>query len=111
MHVVVFKDRCGRVIRILFDDTGTQALAYRDDEMVGELRVDMDGGSTYTSATLVDLYVAPAYRRSGIAHTLLAYTSRELGQPIHVDRLMWPDSPACESLYRCLLHEGIIVAA
>ncbi|WP_258181053.1 GNAT family N-acetyltransferase [Burkholderia multivorans] len=52
-------------MRIVFDDAQALAVAYRDDEAVGELSID-DSART---PLLVRLYVEPAYRRSGIAHT------------------------------------------
>ncbi|WP_107314363.1 GNAT family N-acetyltransferase [Burkholderia metallica] len=115
MHVVVFRDRCGRVIRIVFDDARATAIAYRDDEAIGELGIDDDGsgddGGAARSPSLARLYVEPAYRRSGIAHTLLACVSREFGRPIRIDTdaREWPDSPAWETLCRCLEYEGLVV--
>ncbi|WP_175689466.1 GNAT family N-acetyltransferase [Burkholderia anthina] len=110
MHVVVFRDRCGRVIRIVFDDACATAHAYRDDEPIGELGIDDEGGAV-PAPTLVRLYVEPAYRRSGIAHTLLACASRAFGRPIRIDAgaRAWPDSPAWTTLCRCLEYEGLVV--
>ncbi|MCO8590863.1 GNAT family N-acetyltransferase [Burkholderia multivorans] len=107
MHVVVFKDRCARVIRIVFDDARAVAVAYRDDEAVGELSVD----DSARAPLLVRLYVEPAYRRSGIAHTLLAHVSRVLGEPIRIDARTraTTDSPEWATLCRCLAHEGLVV--
>ncbi|PRE57159.1 GNAT family N-acetyltransferase [Burkholderia multivorans] len=107
MHVVVFRDRCARVIRIVFDDAQAVAVAYRDDEAVGELSVD----DSARAPLLVRLYVEPAYRRSGIAHTLLAHVSRVLGAPIRIDAHTHarPDSPAWTTLCRCLAYEGLVV--
>ena len=68
MHVVVFRDRCERVIRIVLDDARATAVAYRDDEAIGELGIDDGRGGAVRSPSLTRLYVEPAYRRSGIAH-------------------------------------------
>ena len=111
MHVIVFKDRCDRVIRIAFEEGCTRAVAYHHDEPVGELRIGIDDDSANAVATLLNVYVEPAYRRSGIAHTLLAYASREIGQPIRVDLHGSPDSFAFETLCRCLASEGIVISA
>ncbi|WP_175870231.1 GNAT family N-acetyltransferase [Burkholderia sp. BCC0397] len=110
MHVVVFRDRCARVIRIVFDDARVTAVAYRDDEAIGELGIDDDGDAVRTPS-LARLYVEPAYRRSGIAHTLLACASREFGRPIRIDTAAreWPDSPTWATLCRCLEYEGLVV--
>lgn len=112
MHVVVFRDRCERVIRIVFDDARASATAYRDDEAIGELGIDDASGNEgiARSPTLARLYVEPAYRRSGIAHTLLACASREFGRPIRIDTdaRAWPDSPAWATLCRCLEYEGLV---
>ncbi len=111
MHVVVFRDRCERVIRIVFDDARATAVAYRGDEAIGALDLDDDGGDAVRSPSLTRLYVEPAYRRSGIAHTLLACASREFGQPIRIDAgaREWPDTPAWSTLCCCLEYEGLIV--
>ncbi|HEM7880024.1 GNAT family N-acetyltransferase [Burkholderia contaminans] len=111
MHVVMFRDRCERVIRIVFDDARATAVAYRDDEAIGELGIDDDGGGAVRSPSLTRLYVEPAYRRSGIAHTLLACVSREFGRPIRIDTdaREWPDTPAWATLCRCLEYEGLVV--
>ncbi|AYQ43071.1 GNAT family acetyltransferase [Burkholderia aenigmatica] len=111
MHVVVFRDRCERVIRIVFDDAGATAVAYRDDDAIGALDIDDDGDGEERSPSLTRLYVEPAYRRSGIAHTLLACASREFGRPIRIDAgaREWPDTPAWSTLCRCLEYEGLIV--
>ncbi|MBN3781552.1 GNAT family N-acetyltransferase [Burkholderia sp. Ac-20345] len=111
MQVVVFRDRCERVIRIEFDDVRATAVAYRDDEAIGELGIDDDGRGAVRSPSLTRLYVEPAYRRSGIAHTLLACVSREFGRPIRIDARAreWPDTPAWATLCRCLEYEGLVV--
>ncbi|MDR8727334.1 GNAT family N-acetyltransferase [Burkholderia pseudomultivorans] len=108
MHVFVFRDRCERVIRIVFDDAHATAVAYRNDAAIGELNID----DRAPLPMLARLYVEPAYRRSGIAHTLLACASRAFGQPIRIDAAAraWPDSPAWATLCRCLAHEGLVVA-
>jgi hypothetical protein len=111
MHVTVFKDRCDRVIQIVFDEDCTRAVAYHHDEPVGELRISIDDDSSNAVATLMNVCVEPAYRRSGIAHTLLAYASREIGQPIRVDLPASPDSFAFETLFRCLSSDGILISA
>lgn len=115
MRVVVFKDRCDRVIQIAFDEDCTRAVAYHHDEPVGELQIGVDDDSARTLATLLNVYVEPAYRRSGIAHTLLLYTCQEIGRPISVDPAASPDSSpdscALETLCRCLAYEGLVIAA
>jgi GNAT superfamily N-acetyltransferase len=111
MRVIVFKDRCNRVIQIAFDEDCTRAVAYHHDEPVGELRIGIDNTSARAVATLLNVYVEPAYRRSGIAHTLLAYSCQQIGQPIRVDLPASPDSSAFETLCRCLSTEGILVSA
>lgn len=112
MHVVVFKDRCARAIRVVFDDARTWAVAYHDGETVGELRLDAECEAAMpVTATLARLYVETAYRRSGIAHTLLVYARRELGQPIRIEPHRWPESHAWATLCRCLAHEGIVAVA
>lgn len=111
VQVFLFKDRCERVIRIVSDDTYTDAFAWREDQPVGELHVAVDTYSARKSAALVSIYVEPAYRRSGIAHTLLAYVSRQLGEPIRVERFESAGSPAFETLCRCLAHEGTLTLA
>jgi GNAT superfamily N-acetyltransferase len=115
MHVVVFRDRCARIIRIVFDETCMHAVAHRGDEAVGELSLYAGGMAedtldSETPVMLAGLYVKPAYRRAGIAHTLLACACRELGRPIRIDPKAWPDSTACATLRRCLAIEGIVVA-
>jgi GNAT superfamily N-acetyltransferase len=110
MRALVFKDRCDRVIRIVFDDECTHAVAYHHDERIGELRMELDDDAVDTRVTLQDVYVEHAYRRSGIAHTLLAYACREIGQPISVDPSESRDSPAFETLCRCLAREGVVTS-
>lgn len=111
MHVVVFRDRCERVIRIVFDDAGKTFVAYRDGDAIGELDIDDAGGGDGRSPSLMRLYVEPVYRRSGIAHTLLACAAREFGQPIRIDAgaRAWPATPAWSTLCRCLEYEGLVV--
>ncbi|WP_153098811.1 GNAT family N-acetyltransferase [Paraburkholderia hayleyella] len=111
MQVYVFKDRSGRVIRVVFDTESLCALAYRDDEIVGVLRVENDAVGAQTSVRLLSVYVEPAYRRCGIAHTLLAYVCRETGQSIEIAPVMASQSLAFAHLCRCLMQEGVIVAA
>jgi len=109
MRVLVFKDRNNRVIRIVLDDEGTRATAFHHDQQIGELRLESDAHGNAASATLLDLNVEPAYRRSGIAHTLLAFGCREMGRPISVDPDTFPSSLAFETLCRHLILEGILV--
>ena len=109
MRVLVFKDRCNRVIQIGLDDEGTCAMAFHRDQQVGELRLDSDFHANTTSAVLLDLKVDPAYRRSGIAHTLLAFACREMGGPVSVDPDTCPSSPAFKTLRRHLVLEGVLV--
>jgi hypothetical protein len=109
MRVVVFKDRCNRVIQIELDDEGTRATAFHRDQQVGELRIGSGNYTNAASATLLDLNVEPAYRRSGIAHTLLAFACREIGQPVAVDPDIFSSSPAFETLCRHLILEGLLV--
>ncbi|WP_025600660.1 GNAT family N-acetyltransferase [Burkholderia sp. WSM2230] len=109
MQVVVFKDRCDRVIQMVFDDDYTHAVAYHHDAPVGELRIDIHDDPLNAAATLLNVRVEPAYRRSGIARTLLAYASRETGQPIRAHLPASPESRAFETLVRCLSAEGILV--
>ena len=109
MRVLVFKDRSNRVIQIGLDDEGTRATAFHRDQQVGELRLDRDAHANAISATLLDLKVEPAYRRSGIAHTLLAFACREMGRPVSVNPGTCPSSPAFETLCRHLMLEGVLV--
>ncbi|OXC79751.1 GNAT family N-acetyltransferase [Caballeronia sordidicola] len=109
MRVLVFKDRCSRVIQIEFDDEGTCATAFHRNRQVGELRLDRDTYTNAIPATLLDLKIEPAYQRSGIAHTLLAFACREMGGPVSVDQDTCPSSPAFESLCRHLMLEGVLV--
>ncbi|GAB7524226.1 N-acetyltransferase family protein [Paraburkholderia sp. 2C] len=86
MHIYMFKDRSARAITIEFDERRGRAVARHRDQPVGwvhfEPATSTPGGAR---ATLVDLFVEPAYRRSGIAHTLLAHLSQEMDGPIEVD--------------------------
>ena len=109
MRVLVFKDRCNRVIQIGLNDEGTCATAFHCDQQVGELRLESHDHGNAASATLLDLNVEPAYRRSGIAHTLLAFTCCGSGQPIGVDPDMLSSSPAFQTLFRHLTLEGLLV--
>ncbi|CAH2771870.1 MAG: hypothetical protein CBARDCOR_2009 [uncultured Caballeronia sp.] len=109
MRVLVFKDRCNRLIRIGLDDEGMHATAFHCDQQVGELRFDSDIHANTTSATLLDIKVESAYRRSGIAHTLLAFACREMGQPVGVAPDPRPLSPAFETLCHHLMLEGLLV--
>lgn len=114
MQAVVFRDRCGRVIRIIFDESGTCAVAHHEEEAVGELRLHTVGTAEDAArrgmpVVLDSLFVEPAYRRAGIAHTLLSSACREFGRPIRVDPDARPDSPAWATLCRCLALEGVVV--
>jgi len=109
MRVLVFKDRCNRVIQIGLDDEGTCATAFHCDQQVGELRFESDNHANAASATLLDLKVEPAYRRSGIAHTLLAFACCEMGRPVGVDLEMFASSPAFDTFCRHLILEGLLV--
>lgn len=110
MHMFVFKDRCGRVIRIISDDSWTCLVAHHGDEVVGQLRIDSnDRLDWHAPITLMDIYVEPAYRCAGIAHTLLSSARRELGRPIFIASKALPDSPAWATLCRCLVLEGVLV--
>ena len=88
-----------------------QNMAKVFEQAAGELGIGDDGGGAARSPSLTRLYVEPAYRRSGIAHTLLACASREFGRPIRIDTdaREWPDSPAWATLCRCLEYEGLVV--
>ncbi|MCO5399085.1 GNAT family N-acetyltransferase [Ralstonia soli] len=111
MHMFVFKDRCGRVIRILSDDRWMCSVAHHGDEVVGQLRIDSDDSvNCHTAVKLTHLYVDPAYRCAGIAHTLLSSARRELGQPILIASKTLSDSPAWATLCRCLVLEGVLAA-
>ncbi|CAB3738170.1 GNAT family N-acetyltransferase [Paraburkholderia rhynchosiae] len=109
MRVLVFKDRCDRVIQIELDVDCTRAVAYHHGEPVGELGIEIDASGADGSASLANLFVEPAYRRSGIAHTMLTYASREIGHSINVDRPSSHGSPEFESLCRCLAVEGAVI--
>jgi GNAT superfamily N-acetyltransferase len=109
MHVVVFKDRCNRVIQIELDVDCTRAVAYHQGEPVGELSIDIDASEADGCPLLTTLFVEPAYRRSGIAHTLLNCASQQIGHPIRVDRSALHSSPPFESLCRCLAPEGTVI--
>lgn len=109
MRVLVFKDRCSRVIQIALDDDCTRAVAYHHGEPVGELCIEIDTGVADGAPTLAKLFVEPAYRLSGIAHTLLAHAFHEIGHSITVERSEPQRSPAFESLCRCLALEGALI--
>jgi len=109
MRVLVFKDRCNRVIQIGLNDEGTCATAFHCDQQVGELHLGSDNHGNAASTTLLDLKVEPAYRRSGIAHTLLAFACCEMGLPVGVDPDMCSSSPAFDTLCRHLILEGLLV--
>lgn len=110
MHVFVFKDRCGRVIRIMSDDSWMCSVAHHRDEVVGELHIDSnDPLDRHTPITLTRLYVEPAYRCAGIAHTLLSSARRELGRPIFIASKTLSDSPEWATLCRCLALEGVFI--
>lgn len=110
MHMFVFKDRCGRVIRILSDDSWRCSVAHHGDEVVGQLRIDSSGPlDCHAPITLTNLYVEPAYRCAGIAHTLLSSARRELGRPILITSKTLPHSSAWATLCRCLALEGVLV--
>lgn len=110
MHMFVFKDRCGRVIRALSDESWTCSIAYHGDQVVGRLRIDLNGPlDGHVPITLTNLYVEPAYRCAGIAHTLLSSARRELGRPIVIASKALPDSPAWATLCRCLALEDVLV--
>lgn len=108
MHTYIFKDRCGRVIHVETDDDGEAAVAYHHAEPVARLSVTCSEGSDDSSATLIDLFVEPPYRRSGIAHTLVAYVREETGNPIRVRRQMANQNEAFGTLCRCLECEGLL---
>jgi GNAT superfamily N-acetyltransferase len=112
MHVFVFKDRCGRAIYLEFDEQRTHAVAYHRHQAVGELKLAYDVGPNGKSPALVHLHVEPAYRMSGIAHSLLAHACEVTGEAIIAD----PEASPCPSiafatLCRCLLREGLLITA
>lgn len=109
MHTYIFRDRCGRVIHVETDDDGEAAVAYHRAEPVARLSIEHSGSSDEQSATLIDLFVDPPYRRSGIAHTLVACAREETGNPIHVRRQMASQNEAFSTLCRCLECEGLLV--
>ncbi|WP_028213973.1 GNAT family N-acetyltransferase [Paraburkholderia mimosarum] len=109
MHTYIFKDRCGRVIHVETDDEGETAVAFHHAEPVGRLSVSHDDRAGPLSAFLVELFVEPPYRRSGIAHTLVANARDAAGSPIRVRRQMASQNEAFSTLCRCLEREGLLL--
>ncbi|RZF26512.1 N-acetyltransferase [Paraburkholderia sp. UYCP14C] len=109
MHTYIFKDRCGRVIHVETDDEGENSVAYHHAEPVGRLSISHDDCSGASSAVLLELFVEPSYRRSGIAHTLVAYACEAAGSPIRVRPQMASQSDAFSTLCRCLECEGLLL--
>ena len=109
MHAYIFKDRSGRVIDVETDDEGEAAVAYHHAEPVGRLSISYDDTSNDPSAMLIELFVEPAYRRCGIARTLVACVHETTGSPIRVPRTMARQSEAFSTACRCLESEGLIL--
>jgi GNAT superfamily N-acetyltransferase len=109
MHTYIFKDRSGRVIHVETDDEGEAAVAFHHAEPVARLSISHDDTSDAPSATLIELFVEPAYRRCGIAHTLVACARETIGGPIRVQRTMASQNEAFRTLCRCLESEGLML--
>jgi GNAT superfamily N-acetyltransferase len=111
MHVYLFKDRSARTIAIELDERTGRALAWHRDQLAGWLDFESVAGTPGGArAALVDLFVEPAFRRSGIAHTLLAHLCAEIDGPIEVDAPAGAHGVEFRSLCRNLACEGLIVA-
>jgi GNAT superfamily N-acetyltransferase len=114
MHAFLFKDRSARAITIEFDERHGRAVAWHRDQPVGWVRFEpVASAAAGARATLVDLFVEPAFRRSGIAHTLLAHLSQEMDGPIAVDVTKGAtDEHGAEFSALCsnLACEGLIVS-
>jgi GNAT superfamily N-acetyltransferase len=111
MHAYLFKDRSARAITIEFDGHNGRAVAWHRDQPVGWIRFEPDASALAGArATLVDLFVEPAFRRSGIAHTLLARLYEEVNGPIEVDASSGAQGAEFSSLCRNLVCEGLIVS-
>ncbi|ACC75273.1 GNAT family N-acetyltransferase [Paraburkholderia phymatum] len=108
MHTYIFKDRAAHVIAIELDD-GNRAVAWHRAEPVGWIEFEYPSStSSDATVTLLDAFVAPAYRRNGIAHTLLAYVSREMGGPIQISVTARSRSVEFDALCSNLMHEGLL---
>jgi GNAT superfamily N-acetyltransferase len=111
MHAYLFKDRCARAITIELDECNGRAVAWHRDQTVGWVRFELDVSSPAgVRATLVDLFVEPAFRRSGIAHTLLAHLCEEMDGPIEVDASSSAQAAEFSALCTNLACEGLIVS-
>jgi ribosomal protein S18 acetylase RimI-like enzyme len=101
MNVFIFRDRQGRVINLLLNDNDGAVAAYHKDTLVGTLELDcLDG-------VLLDIAVSPHYRKSGIAHTMIARVHDDLGRPLGVRRPNSADA-AFSGLVQNLTHEGLV---
>ena len=110
MRTYIFKDRAAHVINIEFDDDGIRAVAWHRAEQVGWVECEYSSNSNSDApVTLLDAFVAPAYRRNGIAHTLLTYVSREMGGPIQIGVPARSRGVEFDALCSNLIHEGLII--
>jgi GNAT superfamily N-acetyltransferase len=101
MNVFIFRDRQGRIINLISNEADGAFAAYHQDTLVGTLELDcLDG-------VLIDVAVSPHYRKSGIAHTMIARAHDELGRPLGIRRLSASDG-AFSGLVRHLTHEGLV---
>ncbi|SEK08557.1 GNAT family N-acetyltransferase [Paraburkholderia diazotrophica] len=109
MRTFIFKDRAAHVIIIEIDDDGNRAVASHRAEPVGWIEFEHCSSSAEAPVALLDAYVVPEYRRNGIAHTLIAYVSREMGGPIQVRIPSHSRSAGFDTLCSNLMHEGLLV--
>ncbi|MEM5439503.1 GNAT family N-acetyltransferase [Paraburkholderia diazotrophica] len=98
------------MIIIEIDDEGNRAVASHRAESVGWIEFEHCSNlSTKAPVTLLDVYVVPGYRRNGIAHTLIAYVSSEMGGPIQIGVPTRSVNADFDRLCSNLMHEGLLV--
>jgi GNAT superfamily N-acetyltransferase len=111
MHAYLFKDRSARAITLELDERNGRAVAWHRDQPVGWVRFELEVSTPAGArATLVDLFVEPAFRRAGIAHTLLAHLCEEMDGPIEVDAATGAQGVEFSALCSNLACEGLIVS-
>lgn len=110
MRTFIFKDRAAHVIIVEIDDDRNRAMASHRAQPVGWIEFEhCSNSSAKTQVTLLDAYVVPGYRRNGIAHTLIAYVSGEMGGPIQIGVPTRSGSAEFDGLCSNLMHEGLLV--